>query len=110
MAMEKIGTLYMATGSYYLNDAAKISLKAFALKINSSDAKQVLVYGHTDARGGVNNTLLSRNRAKAVSAFLKPLLRNKKLVIGWYASSKPIATGTTASDLAKNRRVEIYTK
>ena len=110
VAMEKIGTLYMATGSYFLNDAAKISLKALALKINASDAKQVLVYGHTDARGGVNNTLLSRNRAKAVSAFLKPLLRNKKLVIGWYASNKPLTTGTSKSDLAKNRRVEIYTK
>ena len=108
--MEKIGTLYMATGSYFLNDAAKISLKALALKINASDAKQVLVYGHTDARGGVNNTLLSRNRANAVAAFLKPLLRNKKLVIGWYASKKPLTTGTSKSDLAKNRRVEIYTK
>jgi uncharacterized repeat protein (TIGR02543 family) len=110
VAMEKIGTLYMATGSYFLNDAAKISLRALALKINSSDANQVLVYGHTDARGGVNNTLLSRNRAKAVSSFLKPLLRNKKLVIGWYASKKPLTTGTSKSDLAKNRRVEIYTK
>jgi outer membrane protein OmpA-like peptidoglycan-associated protein len=108
--MAKVGTLYMATNSYVLTNASKISLKALALKINASESKQVLVYGHTDVRGGVDNTLLSRNRAKAVSAFLKPLLRNKKLVIGWYASKKPLTTGTSKSDLAKNRRVEIYTK
>jgi outer membrane protein OmpA-like peptidoglycan-associated protein len=109
-AMKKVGTFYMASGSYFLNDASKISLKALALKINATEVKQVLVYGHTDIRGGVNNTWLSQQRAKAVASYLRPLLRGKKLVIGWYASSKPIATGTTASDLAKNRRVEIYTK
>jgi uncharacterized repeat protein (TIGR02543 family) len=109
-AMKKVGIFYMASGSYFLNDASKISLKALALKINATEVKQVLVYGHTDIRGGVNNTWLSQQRAKAVASYLRPLLRDKKLVIGWYASSKPIATGTTASDLAKNRRVEIYTK
>jgi outer membrane protein OmpA-like peptidoglycan-associated protein len=109
-AMKKVEIFYMASGSYFLNDASKISLKALALKINATEVKQVLVYGHTDIRGGVNNTWLSQQRAKAVASYLRPLLRGKKLVIGWYASSKPIATGTTASDLAKNRRVEIYTK
>ena len=108
--MKKVGTLYMASGSYFLNDATKISLKALALQINVSDIKQALVYGHTDNRGGVNNTWLSQQRAKAVANYLRPLLRGKKLVIGWYASSKPIATGTSKADMAKNRRVEIYTK
>lgn len=109
-AMKKVGTFYMASGSYFLNDASKISLKALALKINATEVKQVLVYGHTDIRGGVNNTWLSQQRAKAVASYLRPLLRDKKLVIGWYASSKPMTTGTSSSDLAKNRRVEIYTK
>ncbi|CAN2193863.1 Fibronectin type III [Candidatus Nanopelagicaceae bacterium] len=108
--MKKVGTFYMATGSYFLNDAAKLSLKALALKINATEVKQVLVYGHTDSRGGVNNTWLSQQRAKAVANYLRPLLRGKKLVIGWYASRKPIASGTSKADLAKNRRVEIYVK
>ena len=108
--MKKVGTLYMASGTYFLNDASKISLQALALKIKASDKSLVLVYGHTDSRGGVNNTTLSQNRAKAVANYLRPLLKGKKIVIGWYASRKPVTTGTTAADLAKNRRVEIYTK
>jgi uncharacterized repeat protein (TIGR02543 family) len=108
--MVKVGTVYMATGSYSLNDATKITLKAIALKINASDAKSILVYGHTDIRGGVNNTVLSQNRAKAVANYLRPLLKGKKITVGWYASRKPVAGGNSAADLAKNRRVEIYSK
>ena len=108
--MKKVGTVYMATGSYVLNASTKITLKALALQINAQQIKQVLVYGHTDSRGGVNNTVLSQNRAKAVANYLRPLLKGKKIVIGWYASRKPAVTGTTTSDLAKNRRVEVYTK
>jgi peptidoglycan-associated lipoprotein len=108
--MEKVGTVYMASGSYSLNDATKLTLKAIALKINASGAKSILVYGHTDNRGGVNNTVLSQNRAKAVANYLRPLLTVKKISIGWYASRKPLNTGSSASALAQNRRVEIYTK
>ena len=85
-------------------------MKAIAIKINSSGAKSILVYGHTDIRGGVNNTVLSQNRAKAVANYLRPLLKSKKISIGWYASSKPAMAGTSAAALALNRRVEIYTK
>jgi outer membrane protein OmpA-like peptidoglycan-associated protein len=108
--MEKVGTVFMASGSYSLNDATKLTLKAIALKINASGAKSILVYGHTDSRGGVNNTVLSQNRAKAVANYLRPLVRVKKISIGWYASKKPVAGGTSATALAQNRRVEIYTK
>jgi outer membrane protein OmpA-like peptidoglycan-associated protein len=108
--MKKVGTVFMATGSYVLNASTKITLKALALQINAQQIKQVLVYGHTDSRGGVNNTTLSQYRAKAVANYLRPLLKGKKIVIGWYASRKPLSTGTTSADLAKNRRVEIYTK
>lgn len=108
--MEKVGTVYMASGSYFLNDATKLTMKALALKINASGAKSILVYGHTDNRGGVNNTVLSQNRAKAVANYLRPLLTSKKISIGWYASKKPVAGGTSAAALALNRRVEIYTK
>ena len=106
--MKKVGTVYMASGSYFLNDATKSSLKALAKKMSAAAIKQVLVYGHTDNRAGVNNTVLSQQRAKAVANYLRPLLPGKKIVIGWYASRKPLATGNSKADLAKNRRVEIY--
>ncbi len=100
----------MANGSYFLNDATKRSLSSVAKKINASGARSILVYGHTNNRGGVNNTVLSRNRARAVAAYLRPLLTSKKISIGWFASRKPIANGNSEADLALNRRVEIYTK
>jgi uncharacterized repeat protein (TIGR02543 family) len=108
--MKKVGTVYMASGSYFLNDATKVALQAIAIQIRNSDKNSILVYGHTDNRGGVNNTLLSQNRAKAVANYLRPLLKGKKITIGWFASKKPVASGNSAADLAKNRRVEIYTK
>jgi uncharacterized repeat protein (TIGR02543 family) len=108
--MKKVGTVYMASGSYFLNDATKVALQAIAIQIRNSDKNLILVYGHTDNRGGVNNTLLSQNRAKAVANYLRPLLQGKKITIGWFASKKPVASGNSAADLAKNRRVEIYAK
>jgi outer membrane protein OmpA-like peptidoglycan-associated protein len=108
--MLKVGTVYMTTNSYFLNNATKISLRKFAREVKASDKKVVLVYGYTDNRGGVNNTWLSRQRAKAVANYIRPMLKGKRIVIGWYASGKPVSTGTSAADLALNRRVEIYTK
>ena len=108
--MVKVATFYMASGSYFLNNATKKGLIAIAKKINASPTKSILVYGHADNRGGVNNTVLSRNRAKAVAAYLRPLLTVKKISIGWFSSNKPVKTGTSAAALAQNRRVEIYTK
>jgi outer membrane protein OmpA-like peptidoglycan-associated protein len=108
--MVKVGTVYMASGTYFLNDATKKTLNDIATKTNASGAKSILVYGHADNRGGVNNTALSQNRAKAVANYLRPLLKVKKISIGWFSSKKPVAGGTSAAALAQNRRVEIYTK
>jgi uncharacterized repeat protein (TIGR02543 family) len=108
--MAMVGTVYMANGSYFLNDATKRTLTALAKQINANGAKSILVYGHTDNRGGVNNTVLSQNRAKAVARYLRPLLNTKKISIGWFASRKPVTTGNSQAELALNRRVEIYTK
>ena len=100
----------MASNSYFLTNATKETLKAMAEQINASGDKQVLINGHTDSQGGVNNTWLSEQRAKAVANYLRPLLRGKELVVRWYASTRPKATGSTKADLATNRRVEIFTK
>jgi chemotaxis protein MotB len=100
----------MATGSYFLNDATKNTLKAIARKINAGDAKNIFIYGHTDNRCCQNNKILSQNRAKAVADYLRPLIPGKKIFTGWYASSKPAASGQSAADLAKNRRVEVYVR
>lgn len=108
--MQKVGTIYFANGTYFINDAGRKAILAIAAKIQSSSATKVLSYGHTDVTKGVDNTLLSKNRARAVAKILRTVVRGKSLNIGWYASTKPVSTGSSKTDLAKNRRVEIYVK
>ena len=108
--MRKVGTIYFANGTYFVNNASRRTIAAIAAQISLSDSKLILSYGHTDSNGGVNNSLLSKNRARAVAALLKSSVSGKKIVTGWYAATKPISTGTSKANLAKNRRVEIYVK
>jgi uncharacterized repeat protein (TIGR02543 family) len=109
-AMKLIGRIYFASGTYFLDDEAKKTVKALATAIFLKAPTTVLSYGFTDSKGGTDNTLLSQNRAKAVAKLLRSLLPGQKIVTGWYASSKPVSTGTSKAALAKNRRVEIYIK
>ncbi|CAN2193106.1 OmpA-like domain [Candidatus Nanopelagicaceae bacterium] len=109
-AMKKIGTIYFATGTYFINDASKKVIKNLASVIAESDPSTLLSYGHTDNKGGTDNLLLSQNRAKAVARLIRSLLPDQKIKTGWYASTKPISSGSSKADLAKNRRVEIYVK
>jgi uncharacterized repeat protein (TIGR02543 family) len=109
-AMKKVGTIYFASGTYFLNDEAKKTIKALASSIFMKSPAAVLSYGFTDSKGGTDNTVLSQNRAKAVAQLLRSLLPGQKIATGWYASSKPAANGNSKAALAKNRRVEIYIK
>ena len=110
VAMKKVGTIYFASGTFFLNDESKKTIEALATSISLNSPATVLSYGFTDSKGGIDNTLLSQNRAKAVAKLLRSLLPGQKIAIGWYGSSKPAATGASKAALAKNRRVEIYTK
>jgi outer membrane protein OmpA-like peptidoglycan-associated protein len=110
VAMKLVGNIYFASGTYFLNDEAKKTIKALASLIFMKSPSTVLSYGFTDSKGGADNTLLSQNRAKAVAQLLRSLLPGQKIATGWYASSKPVATGNSKAALAKNRRVEIYIK
>jgi uncharacterized repeat protein (TIGR02543 family) len=109
-SMKKIGTIYFATGTYFINDASKKVLKELTAVIADSDPSTLLSFGHTDSKGGTDNLLLSQNRAKAVARLIQTFLPNQKIKTGWYAASKPISSGSSKADLAMNRRVEIYIK
>ena len=110
VAMKLVGSIYFASGTYFLNDEAKNTIRVLARLIFSKSPTTVLSYGFTDSKGGTDNSLLSQNRAKAVAKYLRSLLPEQKIATGWYGSSKPVATGNSKSALAKNRRVEIYIK
>jgi len=108
--MKRIANYNFAVGSYVLSKASKESLKLIAAKINSMPGTFVLVYGNSDAQPSKNNTLLSKRRALAVQAFLLPLLKGKKLALGWFGASKPLVAGKSAAAYATNRREQSWIK
>jgi len=108
--MRKRSMLYFPVGSYLVGKSNKEQVAKIAAEIMNSPVKTVLIYGHTDSQGGVDNVLLSKNRAKAIAAQIRPLLKGKTIRIGWYAATKPVATGKSKAAYAQNRRVEIWVK
>jgi len=96
--------------------AAEAELKRLALVIQKSRKGDVLIYGHTDAKGtSAYNQQLSERRAEAVKVWLVsngqiPASVIKTKGVG---ETKPIAPNTrtdgsdNAEGRAKNRRVEV---
>lgn len=96
-----------ATASSRLSPVVKRELRAFANEVRAAGFTRLQVQGHTDIRGGVDNRVLSRNRANETVLFLQKLLPRVEFKIGFFASSKPAADNATAEGLAANRRTEI---
>ena len=69
---------------------------------------QVLVEGHTDARGGdAVNLPLSAARAEAVATVLRAGRPDLVLEVTGKGSSEPLASETSEEAMAQNRRVEL---
>lgn len=101
-------------------DSAKLTLdaKAFLKKVAKIITKHgfttLYLTGHTDIQTGVriDNQQLSIERAKAVAAYMKLLLKNDPIKIGvkGEASANLLATAKDQSAHATNRRVELVVK
>ncbi|WP_299272074.1 OmpA family protein [uncultured Psychroserpens sp.] len=91
-----------------LLDTSKIELNSLYTYLFTNPDLNVEIYGHTDNTGTeVRNLELSQQRAQAVSKYLMSLgIPNERIQFFGYASSKPIATNTTAEGRELNRRVE----
>ena len=96
-----------ATAKFDLRPSVKRELREFAAEVRAAGFTRLIVQGHTDIRGGIDNTVLSRNRAQTTINFLQRLLPGVKFKIGYFASTKPAADNSTKEGLAANRRVEI---
>lgn len=70
---------------------------------------EVYVCGHTDATGGAeHNQILSLERARSVSEFLRSLgVESARLRVQGFGADFPVATNNSASGRALNRRTEI---
>lgn len=74
--------------------------------IRTNSAVTVQIEGHCDARGSVEyNLALGERRAKAVKSYLVSLgVDSKRMTIISYGEEKPLMTGDSESDYARNRR------
>ena len=102
-------TVNFKTASSVLSTAAKAELKDIAAAIIKTGFTTVQVSGHTDSRGGTDNTKLSAARAQAVVKYLQTLLPdvNVKAKVTAAAATQPVASNATADGQAANRRAEI---
>ena len=99
--------VYFDTNKFNLDAKDKADIRAIAKVIIEQGFKNIVVNGHTDIRGGVDNQVLSRNRSNATFNYLKELVPGLNVTIGAFASTKPAVKGTSAEALASNRRAEV---
>jgi outer membrane protein OmpA-like peptidoglycan-associated protein/predicted ester cyclase len=106
--------LFFDTDSADLTPAAQAAIAKVASRIGAEHRfGRITVTGYTDRRGTADhNLLLSRQRADAVAVALRralgPLASKVSVVSVGMGARDPIVTrGTTAAELARNRRVTI---
>lgn len=99
--------IYFDTNKFNLDAKDKADIQATAKIIIEQGFKNIVVNGHTDIRGGVDNRVLSRNRSNSTFDYLKSLVPGLNVTIGAFASTKPAVQGTSATALASNRRAEV---
>ena len=83
-------------------------IQEFADFLNKNPKYSAKIVGHTDSRGAfTNNTELSMNRAKSVVEVLISLgIEESRLTYNGVGPNEPVATNSTESGRAKNRRIE----
>lgn len=114
--------ILFSSGSYKLSSDGKKQLQLIANVIKDMESKIpsnidwiVRIDGHTDnkpvisgTRGYRNNTQLSMLRAAAVADALADFGVSKiRLIPTGFGEMYPVATGTDAASLQKNRRIEL---
>jgi TP901 family phage tail tape measure protein len=97
-----------ATNSYKLNKEQREELRSVAQQLLKYNFKSMVVQGHADSRGGVDNDLLSLNRAKATAAYLAKLVPGTSFIPVGHGVYKPLVPNTSAENMALNRRAELF--
>lgn len=89
-----------------LSSEAKKIIKGNADWMKSNGKVKIQIEGHCDARGSIEyNLSLGERRAQAVKNYMTGLgIGADRLSIISYGKEKPLATGDSEADYAKNRR------
>jgi outer membrane protein OmpA-like peptidoglycan-associated protein len=94
------------TAKFNLDNEDRRLIREFAADVVRFGFKEIDISGHTDSRGGIDNNVLSNNRAKSARAYLLSLVPNLKVTINGFADAINVAPNTTVQGLAANRRAE----
>ncbi len=103
-----IDNINFMTAAAELTNESKSTLDAFAAYLRDNPEIKISIEGHTDNLGDEQaNLALSTERAFSVMAYLQAhgVYKGRMQFKGW-GSAKPIASNTTSSGRAKNRRTE----
>jgi outer membrane protein OmpA-like peptidoglycan-associated protein len=94
------------TAKFALDTGDRALIQNFAAEVRIFGFKEVDISGHTDSRGGIDNNLLSINRARAARDYLLRLIPGLKVTINGFADVVSVAPNSTVEGMAANRRAE----
>jgi len=103
-------TVHFATNSAVLTADDKKLLKSAAKTIKTEGFTQIILKGHTDSVGGVDNTSLSKARAAATQDYLGKLVPTVTFKSGAFADRIPVADNATDLGKAANRRTDVLVR
>lgn len=104
-----LNNIFYETKKFNLKSESILELDKIVQLLNTNPTLTIEIDGHTDNIGNVkSNISLSNNRAKEVVKYLiSKGIATKRLVAKGFGASRPIASNTTESGRAKNRRTEL---
>ncbi|MCH4552016.1 OmpA family protein [Aestuariibaculum lutulentum] len=109
VTFDETSGVYFDTAKYNINAASQETLNKLIGVFKEYPDTNILVVGHTDSAGADDyNMTLSKNRANAVTSYLKANgISSGRLTTNWFGEEQPIADNSTAEGRAKNRRVNV---
>jgi outer membrane protein OmpA-like peptidoglycan-associated protein len=104
----EITSVNFATAKSTLTKSAKSKLNAFASQVSALGLNTLVIQGHTDSVGGIDNQALSNARAQAAAKYLRSKLANVKITVKGFGPNDPIADNNSDEGRAQNRRAGVY--
>ncbi|MFM7873257.1 MAG: OmpA family protein [Actinomycetota bacterium] len=110
-------TVNFENGSAQLTTRAKESIRSYVKSLRVANVTRLEILGFTDSMPGCgryaksicwgSNKQLSKDRADSVHRFLSSLIPGIKSKVLGFGSTNPVASNSTYSGRAANRRVTI---
>lgn len=105
-----LGDVLFETGRADIKPNATGAIAKLASFLNQHPERRILIEGFTDSVGGDDaNQMLSERRSRAVAEALQRAgIDASRIDVRGYGERYPVASNTSTSDRAMNRRVEVY--